>query len=104
MAKSNPWIVMVSTPNAPDGLFERIEKEPESTCLYMRLFLDYTYGLGRIYTQAEIDGANNHLPLKESKPKVSWTHWQCFSYQGYRGSRVFYLFLPQAITYDPQRI
>ena len=23
----------------------------------MRLFLDYTYGLGRIYTQAEIDGA-----------------------------------------------
>jgi hypothetical protein len=23
---------MVSTPNAPDGLFERIEKEPEETC------------------------------------------------------------------------
>ena len=32
---------MVSTPNAPDGLFERIEKEPEETCLYRRLFLDY---------------------------------------------------------------
>jgi hypothetical protein len=26
IAKSNPYIVMVSTPNAPDGLFERIEK------------------------------------------------------------------------------
>ena len=26
IAKSNPWIVMVSTPNAPDGLFDRIEK------------------------------------------------------------------------------
>jgi late competence protein required for DNA uptake (superfamily II DNA/RNA helicase) len=38
IAKSNPWIVMVSTPNAPDGLFERIEKEPEETCLYKRLF------------------------------------------------------------------
>jgi hypothetical protein len=25
IAKSNPYIVMVSTPNAPDGLFERIE-------------------------------------------------------------------------------
>ena len=54
IAKSNPWIVMVSTPNAPEGLFERIEKEPESTCLYHRMFLDYTYGLGRIYTQEEI--------------------------------------------------
>ncbi|MPZ07264.1 MAG: hypothetical protein GEU26_12760 [Nitrososphaeraceae archaeon] len=54
IAKSDPWIVMVSTPNAPEGLFERIEKEPESTCLYKRLFLDYTYGLGKIYTEAEI--------------------------------------------------
>jgi hypothetical protein len=48
---------MVSTPNAPEGLFERIEKEPESTCLYRRLFMDYTYGLGKIYTEAEIQAA-----------------------------------------------
>ena len=54
IAKSNPWIVMVSTPNAPEGLFERIEKEAESTCLYKRILLDYTYGLGKIYTQDEI--------------------------------------------------
>lgn len=57
IGKSNPHIVMVSTPNAPEGLFERIEKEPEATCLYHRLFLDYTYGLGRIYTQEEIEAA-----------------------------------------------
>ena len=57
IAKSNPWIVMVSTPNAPDGLFERIEREPENTCLYKRLFLDYTYGLDRIYTREEIEKA-----------------------------------------------
>jgi hypothetical protein len=31
IAKSNPWIVMVSTPNAPDGLFDKIEREPEDT-------------------------------------------------------------------------
>ncbi|MFL6394233.1 MAG: DEAD/DEAH box helicase family protein, partial [Nitrososphaeraceae archaeon] len=43
IAKSNPYIVMVSTPNAPEGLFERIEKEAEGTCLYKRIFLDYTY-------------------------------------------------------------
>jgi hypothetical protein len=57
IAKSDPYIVMVSTPNAPDGLFERIEKEPEETCIYKRLFLDYTYGIGKIYTQEEIDKA-----------------------------------------------
>jgi hypothetical protein len=57
IAKSNPYIVMVSTPNAPDGLFEHIEKEPEDVCLYKRLFLDYTYGIGRIYTAEEIENA-----------------------------------------------
>lgn len=45
---------MVSTPNAPDGLFEKIEREPENTCLYKRLLLDYTYGLDKIYTREEI--------------------------------------------------
>jgi hypothetical protein len=55
IAKSNPYIVMVSTPNAPDGLFERIEKEAEDTCLYKRIFLDYTYGVGKIYTAEEIE-------------------------------------------------
>jgi hypothetical protein len=48
---------MASTPNAPDGLFERIEKEPEDTCLYKRMFLDYTYGIGKIYTREEIEKA-----------------------------------------------
>lgn len=57
IAKSNPWIVMVSTPNAPEQLFDRIEHEPESTCVYKRLFLDYTYGLGKNYTKEEIAAA-----------------------------------------------
>ena len=57
IAKSDPFIVMVSTPNAPGGLFERIEKEPFETCIYKKVFLDYTYGLGKIYTEEEIDKA-----------------------------------------------
>jgi hypothetical protein len=57
IGKSNPYIVMVSTPNQPDGLFERIERESESKCLYKRLFLDYTYGLDTIYSRDEIDKA-----------------------------------------------
>lgn len=54
IAKSNHWIVMVSTPNAPDGLFEKIEREPEDTCLYKKLFLDYAYGLDKMHTREEI--------------------------------------------------
>jgi hypothetical protein len=57
IGKSDPYIVMVSTPNAPNGLFEKIEKEPESSCIYKRIKLDYTYGLGNIYTKREIDKA-----------------------------------------------
>jgi hypothetical protein len=55
IGKSNPYIVKVSTPNAPNGLFEKIEKEPEETCIYRRLLLDYTYGLDRIYTREVIE-------------------------------------------------
>ena len=57
IGKSDPYIVMVSTPNVPGGLFESIEREPEETCLYKRLKMDYTYGLGKIYTQEEIEKA-----------------------------------------------
>src|ERR671924_1300137 len=57
IGKSNPYIVMVSTPNQPDGLFERIERESADKCLYKRLFLDYTYGLDTIYSREEIGKA-----------------------------------------------
>ena len=51
--KSNGKTVMVSTPNAPGGLFERIEKDKNSK--YKKLFLDYTYGLDKIYDRAFIE-------------------------------------------------
>jgi hypothetical protein len=57
IGKSDPYIVMVSTPNSPDGLFERIEREPEESCIYKRLKMDYTYGLDRIYIREEIEKA-----------------------------------------------
>jgi len=57
IAKSDPFIVMVSTPNRPDGLFAKIEKESFESCIYKKVFLDYTYGIGKIYTQEEIEKA-----------------------------------------------
>ena len=63
IGKSDPYIVMVSTPDAPGGLFYQIENEPEDTCLYKRLKLDYTYGLNKIYTEEEIEKVK-HSPKK----------------------------------------
>ena len=51
--KSKGKTIMVSTPNQPGGLFERIEKDPNSK--YAKLFLDYTYGLDKIYDRAFIE-------------------------------------------------
>ena len=57
IAKSDPFIVMVSTPNRPDGLFEAIQKEPFGSCIYKKIFLGYTYGIDKIYTSEEIEKA-----------------------------------------------
>jgi Terminase RNaseH-like domain len=57
IGKSNPFIVLVSTPNAPGGLFQKIEQEPEDSCIYKRISLGYQVGLEKIYSQAEIEKA-----------------------------------------------
>ena len=57
IAKSNPFIILVSTPNAPEGLMQNIENEPSETCLYKRIKLDYRYGLNKIYSQDDIQKA-----------------------------------------------
>jgi hypothetical protein len=77
IGKSNPFILMVSTPNKPEGLFDKIEREPESTCIYRRLKLDWTYGLDRIYTREEIEKAK-HSP--------SWDREYNLAYAGTEGN------------------
>jgi hypothetical protein len=54
IGKSDPYLVLVSTPNEPGDLMDRIKQEPENSCIYHRLYLDYTYGIGRIYSPDEI--------------------------------------------------
>jgi Terminase large subunit, T4likevirus-type, N-terminal len=51
--KSNCTTIMVSTPNRPDGLFQCIEKDPNSK--YEKIILHYTVGLGKIYDPLEIE-------------------------------------------------
>jgi hypothetical protein len=47
--------IELSTPNRPGSLFDTIEREKEQECIYKRLKLDYTYGLGKIYTKEDIE-------------------------------------------------
>jgi hypothetical protein len=56
IAKSDPHIVMVSTPNIPGGLFDKMERDYNDK-LYLKIFLPYTKGLGSIYTEEEIEKA-----------------------------------------------
>ena len=71
IVKSEPYIVMVSTPNAPEGLFDKMEKEPDKQCIYKRLKFDYRYGLGKIYIQAEIERALPVIVVLLIKPARS---------------------------------
>jgi hypothetical protein len=78
IAKSDPFIVMASTPNAPADLFQKIQQEPFDT--YKKIFIDHTYGLDKIYTNYETEKAkvSSHFPENTSfriQPLVG----NCFS-------------------------
>jgi len=54
--KSKGQIIMVSTPNRPDGLFYKIEHENKFGKSYFnKIFLDYRRGLGKIYDDKFIE-------------------------------------------------
>ena len=55
IGKSNPFIVLASTPDRPGSLFDTIEREKEQECIYHPLKLDYSYGIRKIYSKEEID-------------------------------------------------
>ena len=97
IAKSDPYIVMVSTPNAPGGPFQRIEQEPFETCLYKKLFLDYSYGLDKIYTKSEIEKA---------KQSPSFPREYELQYLGLIGNVFSQLSIDNAtqIQYNPENI
>jgi hypothetical protein len=96
IGKSNPFIVLASTPNKPDSLFDKIEKEPELTCIYHRVKLDYSYGLNKIYTKEEIEKA---------KQSPSFPREYDLQYLGIIGNTFHELNIQRAVSlgekYDP---
>lgn len=54
IAKTNPHIVLVSTPNLPGGLFEEMEFDESKDFLYDKHIMLYNRGLGKIYSEEQI--------------------------------------------------
>jgi hypothetical protein len=81
IAKSNPIIVLCSTPDRPNDLMDLIRQEPEDKCIYHRLYLDYTYGLDKIYPREE-------MAIQRLSP--SWGREYCLQFAGQFGS-IFHL-------------
>ena len=99
IAKSNTYIILVSTPNAPEGLMQTIENEPFESCLYHRIKLDHRYGFGKIYLIKDIEGA---------KQSPSFDREYDLKYLGKVGNLYSQLSIQNAIergkNYDPDSI
>lgn len=91
IGKSSAQVVMVSTPNSPNGLLQQIEEEPTEEqiikldlkgvkpCIYHRIFLDHIVGLEKIYSNADIEVAMK---------SPSWFREFCLQY-GYGTGTIF---------------
>ena len=95
--KSNPYLIAVSTPNKPEDLMERIMKEQFETSVWKKVFLDYTYGINKIYTQEEIDKIKNSRSFKrEFCLQFVGTEGNVFSHQSIERC--------QNIDYNPHNV
>ena len=54
-AKSNPIIVLSSTPGRLGDLMDIIRQQSEDQCFYRRMYLSYKAGLNKIYSPEEIE-------------------------------------------------
>jgi hypothetical protein len=62
IAKTNPYIIMVSTPYLPGGLYEQIEKE--EPCLYHKIRWNYEVGRNKIFTNEQIEEAKKSITFE----------------------------------------
>ena len=55
IAKTNPFVYLISTPNKPNGLFyELFREQKEQQSIYKRYEYDYTHGQNLIFTETEL--------------------------------------------------
>jgi hypothetical protein len=68
--KGDAYIAMVSTPNMPGGLFERMEEEENNG--YIMKEYDYTHGLNKVYDPAIIEIEKKQNPSFEREYNLKY--------------------------------
>src|SRR5215204_4616674 len=63
--KSDAMVALTSTPNHEGDLMDEVRKEPEETCMFKRLYMDYTVALDKLFTLDEINSAKRTSPAFE---------------------------------------
>jgi hypothetical protein len=95
--KSNPWLIAVSTPNKPGDVMDTIMKEPFETSVWKKVYLDYLYGVDRIYTKEEIEKVKNTR---------SFAREFCLQFTGLEGNVFSQMSIDKAVElgkkYNPQ--
>lgn len=61
-AKGDAWVVMVSTPNLPGGLYERMEEEGPDKNGYVMKSYNYEHGIGIVWDKGRIDREKRENP------------------------------------------
>jgi hypothetical protein len=77
LGKSDPYIVLSSTAFMPDGLLEKLEKQPEEERLYKWLWIRWQDALHYIYTDQDIELAQQ---------SDSWAREYEGEYRGLKGN------------------
>jgi hypothetical protein len=67
-------VALTSTPNHEGDLTDEIRKEPEESCMFKRLYMDYTVALDKLFTLDEINNAKRTSPAFEREFNLSFTH------------------------------
>jgi hypothetical protein len=75
--KSNCKIILTSTPNKPDSLFHKIERNEIFKDFFKKIFLDYSVGLGKIYDSEFIEREKNEPYFQRE---------YCLAYAGHPGN------------------
>jgi len=70
--KTNPFILLISTPNLPGGLFERMEDEKDNG--YVMKQMDYTIGLNKVFKPEDIETAKKS-PSFEREYNLKYGFW-----------------------------
>jgi hypothetical protein len=84
IAKSDPYVALISTPNMPGDLMDIIKSEPDDQCLYKRMFLDYRIGEGKIYDDQELQQAKLSPSFDRVRLSFHWWYHKRLSHSGYR--------------------